>query len=144
GHQARHRKRRPQLQSRRHADADLVTVSPFRIESLALRQFRNIERADLGELPRFTVLSGDNGHGKTSVLEAIYFVCTSKSFRTTKLAEMVRHGAQAAHVRATALEGSDRREQAVGLEGARRSVTLAGKRPPSLASYAVKSPVVVF
>ena len=121
-----------------------MPVAPFRIESLALRQFRNVERADVAELPRFTVFSGDNGHGKTSVLEAIYFVCTSKSFRTTKLAEMVRHGAQAAHVRATALEGSDRREQAVGLEGARRSVTLAGKRPPSLASYAVKSPVVVF
>jgi DNA replication and repair protein RecF len=119
-------------------------VTRFRIDSIALRQFRNIERADLGDLPRFTVLSGDNGHGKTSMLEAIYFVCTSKSFRTTKLAEMVRHGAPAAHVRAAVLEGEDRREQAVGLEGARRSVTLAGKRPPSLASYAVKSPVVVF
>ena len=121
-----------------------MTAIAFRIEALALRQFRNIERADIGSLPRFTVLSGDNGQGKTSVLEAIYFVCTTKSFRTSKLSEMVRHGAPASSVRAVVVEGTDKREQAVGLEGSRRTVTLAGKRPPSFASYAVRSPVVVF
>jgi len=121
-----------------------VTAIAFRIESLALRQFRNIEQADVTSLPRFTVLSGDNGQGKTSVLEAIYFVCTSKSFRTSKLSEMIRHGASASSVRAVAVEGTDRREQVVGLEGSRRTVTLAGKRPPNFASYAVRSPVVVF
>src|SRR5437899_12240352 len=110
----------------------LVPVAPFRIESLALRQFRNVERADVAELPRFTVLSGDNGQGKTSVLEAIYFVCTTKSFRTAKPAELVRHGAPAASVRAQILEGAERREQVVGLEGSRRHVALAGKRPTSL------------
>ena len=119
-------------------------MTSLRIESLALRQFRNIERADLAELPRFTVLSGNNGQGKTSVLEAIYFVCTTKSFRTSKPAELVRHGAPAASVRATIAEASDRREQVVGLEGSHRHVTLAGKRPASFASYAVRSPVVVF
>jgi DNA replication and repair protein RecF len=119
-------------------------LGAYRIESLALRQFRNVERADLGDLPRFTVLSGDNGQGKTSVLEAIYLVSTTKSFRTSKLAEIVRHGADMASVRASVLEGDERREQSVGLEGSRRSVKLAGKRPPSFADYAVRSPVVVF
>jgi DNA replication and repair protein RecF len=119
-------------------------VGAFRIESLALRQFRNIERADVGELVRFTVLSGDNGQGKTSVLEAIYLVCTTKSFRTSKLAELVRHGADTTSVRAHVREGDETREQSVGLEGSRRAVKLAGKRPTSFASYAVRSPVVVF
>jgi DNA replication and repair protein RecF len=119
-------------------------LGAFRFESLALRQFRNVERADLAELTRFTVLSGDNGQGKTSVLEAIYLVCTTKSFRTSKLAEIVRHGADAASVRASVLEADERREQSVGLEGSRRSVKLAGKRPASFATYAVRSPVVVF
>jgi DNA replication and repair protein RecF len=119
-------------------------VLALRIDSLALRNFRNIERADLSALSRFTVLSGDNGQGKTSVLEAIYLVCTSKSFRTSQLAEVVSHSQTTASVRATFLEGSDSREQTIGLEGNVRKVTLQGKRPPSLASYAVASPVVSF
>jgi DNA replication and repair protein RecF len=119
-------------------------ATAFRIESIAIRQFRNVERGDIGDLPRFVVFSGDNGQGKTSVLEAIYLVCTTRSFRTSKVAEIVRHGAATASVRAAVVEGDEKREQTIGLEGSRRVVALAGKRPPSLASYAVQSPVVVF
>jgi DNA replication and repair protein RecF len=113
---------------------------------LAVRQLRNIERADLVSLPRFVVLSGDNGQGKTTVLEAIYLVCTSRSFRTAKPAEAIAHDAAAASVRGTFVDGdeTETREQVIGLEGAHRKVMLAGKRPNSLVSYAVKSPVVVF
>jgi len=121
-----------------------LPVKALRVEGVAIRNLRNIERADLASLPRFTVLSGDNGQGKTTVLEAIYLVCTSRSFRTAKLAETVTHGAPSASVRAAFVEGEETREQVVGLEGSRRRVTLDGKRPPTLAGYAVQSPVVVF
>src|SRR6478736_3056738 len=120
----------------------MANLLALRIESVALRNFRNIERADLTGLSRFTVLSGDNGQGKTSVLEAIYFVCTSRSFRTSQPGEIVSHSASTASVRATLREGSDARDQSIGIEGRVRKVTLQGKRPPSLASYAVASPVV--
>jgi len=136
-------------------------VKALGIASLSIRNLRNVERAELAALPRFTVLSGHNGQGKTTILEAVYLVCTSKSFRTAKLTEVIAHGAPAASVRATLLEtdalprgrasalggarpNDESREQVLGLEGARRKVTLDGKRPASLASYAVKSPVVVF
>ncbi|MET0592567.1 MAG: DNA replication and repair protein RecF [Polyangiaceae bacterium] len=114
------------------------------IHSLALRHFRNIASADLTDLARFTVLSGNNGQGKTSVLEAAYLLCTTRSFRTAKLSEIVRHGEPIASVRAKIVEGEDAREQVIGLRGGTRTVTLAGKRPQSLASYAVLSPAVVF
>ena len=114
------------------------------IASIALRNFRNIASADLTDLVRFTVFSGNNGQGKTSVLEAAYLVCTTRSFRTAKLAEIVRHGEEVASVRARLMEGGDAREQVIGLRGSTRTVASAGKRPPSLASYAVQSPAVVF
>ncbi|MDB4971353.1 MAG: replication and repair protein RecF [Myxococcales bacterium] len=50
--------------------------------------------------PRFNVLSGDNGHGKTNVLEAIYLLGTLRSFRAGKTEEMVRFGQPQASVRA--------------------------------------------
>ena len=114
------------------------------IGAIALRNVRNVAAADLTDLARFTVFSGNNGQGKTSVLEAAYLVCTTRSFRTAKLAEIVRHGEMVASVRARILEGTDAREQVIGLSGSTRTVTSAGKRPPSLASYAVQSPAVVF
>ncbi|HKQ69359.1 MAG TPA: DNA replication and repair protein RecF [Polyangiaceae bacterium] len=119
-------------------------MADLSIESVALRHFRNIARADLGELPRVTVLSGDNGQGKTSVLEAVYLVCTTRSFRTSTISDLVSHSESIASVRAVVANGDERREQSVGLEGSQRKVTLAGKRPRSFASYAVESPVVVF
>lgn len=39
---------------------------------LLIRDFRNIETADLALSPGFNFLVGANGSGKTSVLEAIY------------------------------------------------------------------------
>jgi DNA replication and repair protein RecF len=119
-------------------------VIPLRIESIAVRGVRNLERMDLSPGHRFNVVSGDNGQGKTSLLEAIYLVMTTRSFRTTRLRDVVTHGRAVASVRARVVEGDQEREQSVGIEGATRHVVLSGKRPPSLSAYAVGSPVVVF
>jgi DNA replication and repair protein RecF len=71
-----------------------------RIHALEARQFRNLEQVLLEPHPRFNVLSGDNGQGKTNVLEAIYLLGTLRSFRAGKTEEMVRFGAEQALVRA--------------------------------------------
>ncbi|ESB97925.1 recombination protein F, partial [Salmonella enterica subsp. enterica serovar Senftenberg str. 423984-1] len=42
------------------------------LSRLLIKDFRNIENADLALSPGFNFLVGANGSGKTSVLEAIY------------------------------------------------------------------------
>jgi DNA replication and repair protein RecF len=119
---------------------------PLWLARLEVQNVRNLERVELEPSRRLTVLAGPNGQGKTSVLEAIYLAATSKSFRTPRLDELVRHGASGGRVRAVFREGGSAvgREQTVGIEGARRVVKIDGKRPPSLGHFAVKSPVVCF
>jgi DNA replication and repair protein RecF len=119
-------------------------LRPLAIESIQVRAFRNIARADVELGPRFNVVSGDNGQGKTNLLEALYVVATSKSFRTAKMNELVGFGAELASVRATVREDEDARVQSVGLKPGARLVRIDDKRPPSLAAYAVRTPVVVF
>ncbi len=121
------------------------------LAALAVRDFRNLGRVDLVPSPRFNIVSGQNGQGKTSLLEAIYFVATSRSFRTHRPAELVRHGASAASVRAQFVEddgGSSfapiAREQLAAIDGSRCSVKVDGARPPSLSAFATRSPVVAF
>ncbi|MEZ4310734.1 MAG: DNA replication and repair protein RecF [Polyangiaceae bacterium] len=121
------------------------------LTSLAVRDFRNLPRVDLAPSPRFNVLSGDNGQGKTSLLEAIYFVATSRSFRTHRLSELLRHGAPAGTVRAHFTEDTPAsslpplaREQLAAIDGPRCTVRIDGARPPPLAAFATRSPVVAF
>jgi DNA replication and repair protein RecF len=139
----------------------------LRLEELAVREVRNLRRVDLSPAPRVNVISGNNGQGKTSLLEAIYLVATSRSFRTSALAEVGRHGTEAASVRARfgeaavadlepgsaaeAHQGSAwhrgeplHREQVIGLSAGRTTLRIDGNRPRSMAEFAVRSPVVAF
>ena len=52
-----------------------------RLDTLAIRDFRNLERVDL-ELPTSGMLVvGENGQGKTNLLEAIYYLQLLRSVR---------------------------------------------------------------
>jgi DNA replication and repair protein RecF len=116
----------------------------IRFERIAIRGLRNLNEVDLAPGPRFNVVSGENGQGKTNLLEAIYVLATSKSFRANRPGELVAHGGDVASVRGAVREGDDVREQSVGLKTGSRVVRIDGKRPGSLAAYAVRTPAVVF
>ena len=50
---------------------------------LGLQHFRNFERLHLALDPGVTLFLGDNGQGKTNLLEAIYLLATTRSPRTS-------------------------------------------------------------
>ena len=74
------------------------------VESLAVRGFRNISQLEISLGPRLNVVSGDNGQGKTNLLEALYVLATSRSFRTTRAADLVTHGGDIASIRGAVRE----------------------------------------
>ena len=51
----------------------------MRLDHLTLHNFRNYVRLDLDLTPGITMLLGDNAQGKTNLLEAIYYLATSRS-----------------------------------------------------------------
>ncbi len=114
------------------------------IESLTARGFRNLEGTELTLGPQLNVVAGQNGQGKTNLLEAIYLVATSRSFRTSRLLDMRAFGEEACSVRARLREEGLAREQVVGLRRGARQVLVDGARAATLAGYAVLTPVVVF
>lgn len=117
---------------------------PLLVESVQIRGFRNLEAVDVALGPRFNVVSGDNGQGKTNLLEAIYVLATSKSFRSSKMTDVVGFDADLASLRGRIVEDGDARVQSVGLRAGARLVKVDDKRPPTLAAYAVRTPIVVF
>ena len=56
-------------------------------------EFRNYPALTWSPSPKLNVLIGPNAQGKTNLLEALGFLLTGRSFRTTRLAELPRWGA---------------------------------------------------
>jgi DNA replication and repair protein RecF len=116
----------------------------LRLERVQIRQFRNIEALDLDFCPQINVLSGDNGQGKTSVLEAVYLAATSRSFRTERLKETIKEGHDTCKVVQFVLEDGIRRNQRVVIASSKKSYFVDDVRATRLGDYAVRTPVVIF
>lgn len=114
------------------------------VETVQIRSFRNLDAVDVTLGPRFNVIAGANGQGKTNLLEAIYVLGTSKSFRSSKMTDVVAFHGELASVRGKVREDGETRIQSVGIKAGQRLVRIDDKRPPTLAAYAVRTPVVVF
>lgn len=59
------------------------------VEQLVVSSFRNINQAKLVLHPKINFLYGNNGSGKTSLLESVFYLAHGKSFRTTSLGRLV-------------------------------------------------------
>jgi DNA replication and repair protein RecF len=68
------------------------------VTKLVLRDFRNYERAEVDLAPGLNVAAGQNGAGKTNLLEGIYVGLTGRSCRTSNDREVVRFGTNVARV----------------------------------------------
>lgn len=110
--------------------------------ALEAEHFRNLEPLAWEPGPGRHLLLGGNGAGKTSLLEAVYTVATTRSFRTPRLAECVRHGETSFHLRAeVAAAARTSLEVGWGAAGLERSVN--GSRVP-LADHLDVLPVVAW
>ena len=69
------------------------------ISTLKLENVRNYDSLDLEFSPGTNLFYGDNAQGKTNILEAVYFCGTTRSHRTARDSELIRFGAQEAHLR---------------------------------------------
>jgi DNA replication and repair protein RecF len=72
----------------------------MRLDRVWLTDVRSYASADIELAPGLTALLGDNGQGKTNVLEAIGWLATLGSFRGAPTEALVRQGAERAVIRA--------------------------------------------
>lgn len=102
----------------------------MRLQQLRLHQFRSYEQLTLMPPPGITILIGENGAGKTNLLEAIHLCCLGRSHRTSNDRDMIRLGSTTCAVHARVQRAVVRDEVGVRLfapQGERKVVFVNGK-----------------
>ncbi len=100
----------------------------MKITHAELTHFRSYEACELAPCEGVNVLLGDNGQGKTNVLEALYLCCTGRSHRTRQDRDLIRWGADFASVRLEAERRDGSHEVEVTLPAlGRRRIRIAGQ-----------------
>ena len=107
---------------------------------LEVRSFRNLEPLRQKMAAGSHLILGSNGAGKTSLLEAVYLLATTRSFRTPTIADCCRHGSSKFHLSGEADTGRRIRLDLEWREG-QRERRLNGRRT-SLAEHLGALPIV--
>ncbi len=63
----------------------------MKIRQLRLHHFRNIEFLDLNLNEGLNIFYGNNGQGKTNIVESVYTLAKTQSFRTHHYKELIQH-----------------------------------------------------
>ncbi|MDR2132464.1 MAG: DNA replication/repair protein RecF [Clostridiales Family XIII bacterium] len=98
----------------------------MRINRLELSDFRNYEKQILFFHEKTNIILGNNGQGKSNLLEAIYMLSMGKSFRTQKDLEMIRFGANFLRVCGSFEKGGRTTETEVMLSGEEKKFRIDG------------------
>jgi DNA replication and repair protein RecF len=70
-----------------------------RFTRLEIQNLRNLQRVQLHLAPGLNYFYGENGAGKTALLEAVHVLCRGRSFRTRRSNSLIRNGEEALVVR---------------------------------------------
>ncbi|MDR0249308.1 MAG: DNA replication/repair protein RecF [Oscillospiraceae bacterium] len=70
------------------------------LNTLELRDFRCYKAAAFNFCAENNIIHGENGAGKTSLLEAVYYMSSARSFRRAPDIELIKRGKDAAHITA--------------------------------------------
>ena len=114
------------------------------IDSFSAVDFRNFRELRVGLAEGLNFIIGDNGQGKTNLVEGIFFINHLDSFRTRQLAALVRSGAVVSQIQGVLRD--ERRRFTARVEIARqgRRVWLDGQSVLRLSDYVSNFFAVVF
>ena len=120
-------------------------MSRIRLASISIRDFRNLERVDLELPPDGAVIVGDNGHGKTNLLEAIYYLQILRSIRDARDQDLTRFDETGFHISAQAHTPREH-EISVGFDrnAKRKKVSIDGSEVRRLSDALGALPSVMF
>lgn len=116
------------------------------IKQIKINGFRCYQSVDLKFNKQINIFYGNNGSGKTSVLEAIYWLSTGKSFRTKKNKVLINHNQSEFIIFSSFHSGTDNNNQTIGVgfdkTSSKKTIRLNQKNITNQSQIAHTLPVV--
>ncbi len=113
------------------------------ITSHSVEKFRNIGSVSFIPHPEMNIVYGENGQGKTNIIESIWLMTGFYSFRTRKNIHLVQSGEQQARIE-TSFYSQQREQQAIMTVDSRKELELNGIKEESPRAMMGKFYAVVF
>lgn len=115
----------------------------MKIDSLSLMNFRNYETLNIsfGDL---NIIYGLNGSGKTNIIEAIYTLALTKSFRINNDKVMIKKGKIKAKIKGNVLKNGDENTFGVEISNDDKVVTINGEKQDKVSDYVSRINVILF
>lgn len=115
----------------------------MKINKITLKNYRNIENAELVPCDGVNIIYGENAQGKTNILEAVFLFTGLKSFRSSKDSELVSFGKELARITVD-FETLSRKQNAEIKISDRRRAVLNGVSLKSPTGLMSKFPAALF
>lgn len=114
------------------------------LNSISILNFKNIEEAALQFSPKINCFIGNNGMGKTNVLDAVYYLSFSKCHALQGDAMVIRHEADYMMLKGSYQRRNEPEEVTLALQrGKRKTLKRNGKEYKKLSEHIGLLPVVM-
>lgn len=116
----------------------------MKIDSLKLLNFRSYSSIFIEFDPNINIIYGLNGHGKTNIVEAIYALSLTKSFRTNNDSLMIMKGKSVSKVEANITSNNDTNNYQLILQNHEKKLKINDNKVNRLSDYISNMFMILF
>lgn len=121
----------------------IIFATQMRVQQLYLYQFKNYAEHEFQFHEQIVCITGKNGSGKTSLLDAIYFLCFTKSYFVHSDAFCVMHEKQGMRIKADFEKQNSYQIQCILRENGKKEFSNNGVQYTQFSKHIGKFPVVI-
>lgn len=116
----------------------------MKIQTISLSNFRNYEKLEITFSNFLNIIYGLNGSGKTNLIEAIYLLSLTKSFRINNDKVMIKKGCLKAKVKGEIFKNNDLSSYSVEISEDGKKVFVNDQKMNKVSDYVSRINIILF
>ena len=116
----------------------------MKIDNISLVNFRNYEKLDISFGNGLNIFYGKNGSGKTNLIEAIYILALTKSFRISNDKLLIKKGSIKSKVNGEIIKNEDATKYAVVISNEGKTVEINDTKVDKISDYVSRINIILF